>query len=250
MKGLTDRPPRISGPKRTRKSPKQGVVNEQVGESCLPGFVRPLKDFLAKEIGLYSHFSAICYTDCYFWDATSAASHLPPLFPSFATLVPRSTSINGLTEELIISLQAEFPHTVNTVIRTAEKLLTVKLDNNLHAQFSCPLCQRSLTKEELKQVSLVENLEKAGLFDSSCYSCQRLLKEIDLSSTNHPNSSSSDTGVSSSPDQQLRSILPPALDSQSKNLISLAKMRSALYLPFLLFPIASDHSHPSQQQPL
>jgi tRNA(Ile)-lysidine synthase TilS/MesJ len=68
--------------------------------------LRPMREFTKKEIQFYNCFN----------DVTSFT------IPSFTTKASSHGSVNRLTEELIISLQAGFPSTLNTVLRTGDKL--------------------------------------------------------------------------------------------------------------------------------
>ena len=68
--------------------------------------LRPMREFTKKEIQFYNCFSNV-------------ASFT---IPSFTTKASSHESVNRLTEELIIGLQACFPSTLNTVLRTGDKL--------------------------------------------------------------------------------------------------------------------------------
>ena len=68
--------------------------------------LRPMREFTKKEIQFYNCFSNV-------------ASFT---IPSFTTKASSHESVNRLTEELIIGLQACFPSTLHTVLRTGDKL--------------------------------------------------------------------------------------------------------------------------------
>ncbi|KAI7904948.1 uncharacterized protein BX663DRAFT_501126 [Cokeromyces recurvatus] len=85
--------------------------------------MRPMKDMLAKEIGLYNYFVK---TDQYI---------ISPL--NFSTMMPGKSSIERLTEEFIVGLERDFPSTVSTVCRTVMKL-TPAADMDLTQ--TCAMC--------------------------------------------------------------------------------------------------------------
>ncbi|KAG1611381.1 hypothetical protein G6F46_009299 [Rhizopus delemar] len=87
------------------------------------GIMRPMKDMLSKEIGLYNYFSGI------------HRLLLPPY--NFGTMMPAKSSIDRLTEGFINRLEREFPSTVSTVCRTTLKLTPSK---DMDYQRSCALC--------------------------------------------------------------------------------------------------------------
>ncbi|CAB4006481.1 cytoplasmic tRNA 2-thiolation 2-A-like [Paramuricea clavata] len=83
--------------------------------------LRPMREFTKKEIQFYNCFS----------DVTSFT------IPSFTTKASSHGSVNRLTEELIFGLQAGFPSTVSTVLRTGDKISSnVDRKDGLH----CVLC--------------------------------------------------------------------------------------------------------------
>lgn len=124
-------------------------------------FVQPLKEFLDREVYYYFHCKRL---ECVL---------IPPL--SF-TYVPTShavnmkTSINGLTEVFVNKLQAQFPHTVHTLLRSGDKLYideTELQDNNSNDNKFCLLCLSLLTREERKCPTRL------------CYSCILLQQECE-----------------------------------------------------------------------
>ena len=83
--------------------------------------LRPMREFTKKEIEFYNRFNNV----------TSFT------IPSFTTKASSHGSVNRLTEELIIGLQAGFPSTVNTVLKTGDKISSnVDSKDNQH----CALC--------------------------------------------------------------------------------------------------------------
>ncbi|KAI9001643.1 hypothetical protein BC832DRAFT_562229 [Gaertneriomyces semiglobifer] len=82
--------------------------------------LRPIRDILSKEVAAYNRFERL---DCV-------------VTRTLTTGLPAKASIDRLTEEFVLGLQKDFPMTVNTVIRTAGKIVT----NADAAERRCPLC--------------------------------------------------------------------------------------------------------------
>ncbi|KAI8905671.1 hypothetical protein DFJ77DRAFT_478576 [Powellomyces hirtus] len=89
--------------------------------------VRPLRDILAKEVAVFNRFEQIHAV----------------LTPDFTTGMPAKASIDRLTEAFVVGLQNEFPMTVNTVVRTAAKVVTGYTDEDTTP---CPLCDGPIQK--------------------------------------------------------------------------------------------------------
>ena len=88
--------------------------------------LRPMREFTKKEIQFYNCFNNV----------TSFT------IPSFTTKASSHESVNRLTEELIIGLQTCFPSTLNTVLRTGDKLSSsVDSKDSQH----CALCLAPLS---------------------------------------------------------------------------------------------------------
>ncbi|XP_044283829.1 cytoplasmic tRNA 2-thiolation protein 2 [Varanus komodoensis] len=69
-------------------------------------FLRPMREYPAKEIAFYNHLFGV-----------------PTIFmPGLDTKAPDRASIHRLIESFLFKLQCEFPSTVSTVYRTGEKL--------------------------------------------------------------------------------------------------------------------------------
>ncbi|KAJ3266141.1 Cytoplasmic tRNA 2-thiolation protein 2 [Borealophlyctis nickersoniae] len=83
--------------------------------------LRPFRDILSKEIGLYNEYENL------------TSVHVPTL----TTGMPARSSIDRLTEEFIVGLDRDFPSTVSTITRTAFKAGT-KWDEEGVGR--CPLC--------------------------------------------------------------------------------------------------------------
>ena len=90
------------------------------GRSEVP-VLRPMREFTKKEIEFYNYFSNV-----------NSFS-----IPSFSTKASSHSSVNRLTEELIFGLQASFPSTVNTVLKTGDKISSNIGDENSKL---CTLC--------------------------------------------------------------------------------------------------------------
>ncbi|RIB13405.1 hypothetical protein C2G38_1975023 [Gigaspora rosea] len=83
--------------------------------------VRPMKDTLSKEIGIYNKFQGFETT----------------IIKSLTTMMPPKASIDRLTEEFVVKLERDFPSTVSTISRTAAKLTPSELiDSDNH----CVIC--------------------------------------------------------------------------------------------------------------
>ncbi|RCH85322.1 Cytoplasmic tRNA 2-thiolation protein 2 [Rhizopus azygosporus] len=87
------------------------------------GIMRPMKDMLSKEVGLYNYFSGI------------DKLVIPPY--NFGTMMPAKSSIDRLTEDFINGLERDFPSTVSTVCRTVGKLTPSK---DMDYKQTCAMC--------------------------------------------------------------------------------------------------------------
>ena len=83
--------------------------------------LRPMREFTKKEIEFYNHFNGV-----------SSSS-----LPSFSTMESPYASVDRLTQEFIFGLQAVFPSTVSTVLRTGDKLSS-HINDSQYA--SCSIC--------------------------------------------------------------------------------------------------------------
>lgn len=83
--------------------------------------VRPLREFTKKEIEFYNCFNQV-----------SSFS-----VPSFSTKASTHASVNRLTQEFLLGLQAGFPSTISTVVRTGDKLSS-NVGNTCNE--ACSLC--------------------------------------------------------------------------------------------------------------
>ncbi|XP_062442896.1 cytoplasmic tRNA 2-thiolation protein 2 isoform X2 [Rhea pennata] len=70
--------------------------------------VRPMREYMAKEIAFYNHFFGVPTV----------------ITPALRAKRREKTSIHRLMEDFLLGLQAEFPSTISTVYRTGEKLST------------------------------------------------------------------------------------------------------------------------------
>jgi cytoplasmic tRNA 2-thiolation protein 2 len=116
-----------------------GFVDSRHGEVTI---LRPMREFVAKEIFLYNFFQGI--------EAIS--------IPTLATKSNCYASIDRLTEEFISGLQVQFPFTINTIFRTGDKLT---LKDNSVSGYHCSLCGVPLVQSE--QGKLTTKLEQIKL---------------------------------------------------------------------------------------
>ena len=84
-------------------------------------FVRPMREFMTKEIGLYNFFHNVETV----------------LIPTLGTMSHSHSSIDRLTENFVSGLQADFPFTVSTIFRTGDKLSVKEVSEDVAA---CALC--------------------------------------------------------------------------------------------------------------
>ncbi|XP_030297737.1 cytoplasmic tRNA 2-thiolation protein 2 [Sparus aurata] len=92
-------------------------------------FVRPMRDYSAKEIAYYNHMFKV-----------------PSVFiPNLDTKKTDKASIQHLTETFVTKLQTDFPSTVSTIYRTSEKLQTAcKSSSTADHSDRCLLCMCAL----------------------------------------------------------------------------------------------------------
>ncbi|KAJ1554451.1 Cytoplasmic tRNA 2-thiolation protein 2, partial [Nowakowskiella sp. JEL0078] len=151
--------------------------------------LRPLKDVLAKEIGIFNHYEKI----------------RPAIIPNELTKSVPKSSIDKLTEDFITSLQQDFPSTVSTIYRTMHKITT---EYNQPSSTHCSICSgpvqdtaHSWRNSHTVQIlpvetsiqattcahgtknSLSSELEVQEIEDwtrTICYSCQNLKADRDI----------------------------------------------------------------------
>uniref|UniRef100_A0A8D9EQD0 Cytoplasmic tRNA 2-thiolation protein 2 n=1 Tax=Cacopsylla melanoneura TaxID=428564 RepID=A0A8D9EQD0_9HEMI len=154
--------------------------------------LRPLRDFSSKEVIYYNLFNDL------------AAIHVP----SLATLAEPLGSLQKAAESFVSDLQTNFPSTVSTVFRTADKL---SLDfSSLDPAKNCALCKAPLdtrsdlasssmgatkfsrlvsnaTREELNTIQVTSSDDvtsqatstgSEGLQSGLCYACQYVIKDM------------------------------------------------------------------------
>ncbi|CDH49968.1 cytoplasmic trna 2-thiolation protein 2-like [Lichtheimia corymbifera JMRC:FSU:9682] len=138
--------------------------------------LRPMKDMLAKEIGLYNRFRGL--------DGFVTAP------TNFGTKAPVKSSIEKLTEHFIATLDRGFPSTVSTISRTTSKLTP---SSDIDMNQTCAMChmpyengiedwRRRITVSRAKdqEQTPAPEVNDASLVDvnqSLCYSCQVDLKD-------------------------------------------------------------------------
>ncbi|XP_067158464.1 cytoplasmic tRNA 2-thiolation protein 2 [Apteryx mantelli] len=82
-----------------------GFMDSRHGDVAV---VRPMREYMAKEIAFYNHFFGVSTV----------------ITPALRAKRREKTSIHRLMEDFLLGLQAEFPSTISTVYRTGEKLST------------------------------------------------------------------------------------------------------------------------------
>ena len=85
-------------------------------------FIYPMRDFLAKEVGIYNHLHKI----------------IPVNVITLHTKTNTKWSIDHLSQHFIESLQVEFYHTVHTLLKSSSKLYTPSSSIQIH----CSLCSK------------------------------------------------------------------------------------------------------------
>lgn len=123
--------------------------------------LRPMREFTKKEILFYNCFN----------DITSFS------IPSFATKASSHGSVNRLTEELIFGLQAGFPSTVSTVLKTGDKIASNVASKSTQ---DCVLCLAPLGVLS----SFSGDFSELPLCDSG--GCVRSCQENDHDDDTHP----------------------------------------------------------------
>lgn len=110
-------------------------------------FAKPMKDLLDKEVCIFQHLNKL------------------PLFyrPLLGDSGYEKQTIDGLVENFLHNLQSKFPSTTHTLLRTASKLVPVKMEEK------CELCNGP-------KDSPLCDLEQFLIFDPHfCYACQHLV---------------------------------------------------------------------------
>jgi len=91
--------------------------------------IRPLREISSKEVAMFNRFSNI-------------EVHLPR---NLWTAKKSGASLQHKTEEFISGLVADFPHTVNTVFRTGDKVCSSHTNTPTHEMSTCPMCKSPST---------------------------------------------------------------------------------------------------------
>jgi len=153
------------------------------GDARLPDIMvlRPLRDFLAKEIVLYNSLQNI----------------EPTILPNMSTKESSTASLDRLTEGFLNGLQAEFPATVSTVFRTGTKLHASV--EEMSGKQMCNMCKSSLDTD-VPEASALSSTEfswslchkldnpmttessaatnQAKLSSSLCYGCRLTVRDM------------------------------------------------------------------------
>lgn len=107
-------------------------------------FVRPMREFMTKEIGLYNFFHNVETV----------------LIPTLGTMSHSHTSIDRLTENFVSGLQADFPFTVSTIFRTGDKLSVKEVSEDVAA---CALCGVPLSVNPTLLSTLTDSVSSVKL---------------------------------------------------------------------------------------
>ena len=121
-----------------------GFSDERHGDVT---FIRPMREFMMKEIALYNFFNRI--------ESVSVRK--------LSSMTHSHASIDRLTEVFVSGLQADFPFTVSTIFRTGDKL---SIKESTGDQSACALC-------EVPFEPCVTLHEDTGQCSSSVRDCRR-----------------------------------------------------------------------------
>ena len=152
--------------------------------------IRPMREFATKEIALYNFFNSV---------------ETVPI-TTLGTMSHSHASIDRLTEEFVISLQADFPFTVSTIFRTGDKLSAMDSSDDTT---NCAFCGVPMnlgpnhfsTLSDFKLDSKLDTatsscagdcnsdsgcsssssgrwLTKQRILDSFCYGCQLTFRDV------------------------------------------------------------------------
>ncbi|OXB78410.1 UNVERIFIED_CONTAM: hypothetical protein H355_009181 [Colinus virginianus] len=145
-----------------------GFVDSRHGDVTV---VRPMRDYMAKEIAFYNHFFGV------------PTVITPPLHAKRR----EKTSIHRLMESFLLRLQVDFPSTISTVYRTGEKLSAAPAEASSELQ-RCLLCLCALDIAGEEELALEPTLVKeetgngaesrAAFIPLLCYSCRLTFKEM------------------------------------------------------------------------
>ena len=107
-------------------------------------FVRPMREFMTKEIALYNFFNNVETL----------------LIPTLGTMSHSHASIDRLTEDFVSGLQADFPFTVSTIFRTGDKLSVKEVSEDVTA---CALCGIPMSVNPTLLSTLTDSLSSVKL---------------------------------------------------------------------------------------
>jgi len=119
-------------------------------------FMRPMNDFLTKEILLYNHLHKM---DPFFVLNPALADMV-----NVSKSIPGNGSIDRVLEKFIDKLQSGFPSTVHTILNTLDKIKPKYENNEL-----CPLClgKRDKISNVLEKGSVIDYIKpQSDLFES------------------------------------------------------------------------------------
>ncbi|XP_066860319.1 cytoplasmic tRNA 2-thiolation protein 2 isoform X2 [Anser cygnoides] len=153
-----------------------GFVDGRHGDVTL---VRPMREYMAKEIAFYNHFFGVPTV----------------ITPPLSTKRREKTSIHRLMESFLLGLQVDFPSTISTVYRTGEKLSAAPAEAGSELQ-RCLLCLCALDIAGEEELALEPTLvteetgngpeSRAAFIPLLCYSCRLTFKEMGSPATLPP----------------------------------------------------------------
>lgn len=111
-------------------------------------FIRPMREFMAKEIALYNFFNSV---------------ETVPI-TTLATMSHSHASIDHLTEKFVTGLQADFPFTVSTIFRTGDKL---SIKDSSDDTIACALCGVPMILEPSRLSTLSNAVRHVKLDDAA-----------------------------------------------------------------------------------
>jgi len=116
-------------------------------------FIRPMRTFLANELGVYNY-----------WMKVNKFSFVKDVTTKVGV---RQSTIHRLVEDFIYTLQKDYPSTVHAILRTIEKL---KLPDQ--TTIRCSMCGTFLSKEDLREAKIGDDM---SLSSCCCFGCKRVL---------------------------------------------------------------------------
>ncbi|KYQ89510.1 cytosolic thiouridylase subunit 2 [Tieghemostelium lacteum] len=190
------------------------------GDSII--FNQPMKEFILKEIYIYSR---------------NVIGDLPTQFSSWNA--PAKQSLNTLCEDFVHTLQDISSQTVYTLLRSADKLVTPTLDNN----FYCSLCYCHLSTHDINHINSIKNVKSTNsnnnnnnnncCSDNSSCSTTSTTNNSCCSTNNNNNQLSNDTLCYScrilvKENRNPNLVLPKYIYENSKSILTTAQLKNEI----------------------